>query len=181
MNMRHSPVGRITVESAEKWRWGRLRDGLRVAVPLTVTFTPEKQRDGPTCVIEVDEHSGSLVVTGVTLTGSAEHPIGSDAVRVYSLQKLAAIGAHESAMPFTGWDAFEEGETWPPTNKRTMESIVAATRSRVSPDRERLEEVARVHEAGGVRAVEKVLHVSRSQAYRLIKLAREAGYIEEES
>ena len=79
-----------------------------------------------------------------------------------------------------GWEGYESGETWPPSNKAVMESIVAATRSRTSVDRERLDDVARHYAAGRVAGVQLGLSVSRSQAYRLITLAREQGHIEEE-
>ena len=164
---------------ADECRSAKLRDGLHVTVPLTVTFEPEDPRHGPTCEIDVDEQSGALVITRVSLTASPEHPISSDAVRVYSLSKLAAIGAKQMAVPAKGWEAFDDGEPWPPSNKRVMESIVAATRARVSVDRDRLDEVARLHADGRVHAVEHGLNVSRSQAYRLIKLAREQGLIEQ--
>jgi hypothetical protein len=173
------PVGRLRVTPADPLRWAKLRDGLNVGVPVTATFTPDQPSDFPTIELDVDEHSGSLVVTRVTLTATADRPIQSDALRVYSLNKLKAIAAHRTAVPSVGWK--RESDEWPPSNAEVMESIVAATRSRTSVDRERLEDVARFHQAGGVLAVEKALNVSRSQAYRLIKLAREAGYIEEES
>jgi hypothetical protein len=173
------PVGALRVVPGEPWRWARLRDGLHVGVPVSVTFTPNQPSDHPTIELDVDEHSGSLVVTRVTLTATLEQPIQSDAVRVYSLGKLAAIAARHTAMPAVGWQGYEEGEKWPPSNKAIMESIVAATRSRTNIDRERLEDVARFHKAGGVRAVEDALNVSRSQAYRLIKLAGEQGYMKE--
>jgi len=161
-------------------RWARMRDGLAVRVPVTATFTPEDPA-WPTIEFDVDEHSGSLVLTRVTLTATAEHPIQSDAVRIYSLPKLTAIAAKQVAMPSTGWKGHETGESWPPSNRAVMESIVAATRSRTSIDRSRLADVAEHFTAGGVAGVEHALNVSRSQAYRLIKLAREQGYIEEEN
>jgi hypothetical protein len=171
------PIGRFRVTQGDPWRWGKLRDGLNVAVPVTATFTPDQPSDFPSIELDVDEHSGSLVVTRVTLTGTAERPIQSDALRVYSLNVLTAIAAQRTAVPAVGWE--HATDEWPPPNAKVMESIVAATRSRTNVDRERLEDVARFHKAGGVRTVEEALNVSRSQAYRLIKLAREQGYIEE--
>ena len=80
------------------------------------------------------------------------------------------------AQPDVHWQKEHE---WPPANSLVMESIVAATRSRTIPDRVRLGEVADAFANGGVAAVEARLHLSRSQAYRLIKLAREQGHIKE--
>jgi len=179
MNMRHNPRGRLTVDTAltDGKRWGRLRDGLRVAVPYTVRFEPDPAK-GPTIEVGVDEHSGALVITSVSLSAPPGAPITTDSVRVYSLTKLVALGAQRAAMPAKGWDAFEEGEVWPPSNQAVMESIVAATRARVSVDRGRLDDVADAYDRGGVGAVEAVLKVSRSQAYRLVRLARERGLIE---
>jgi hypothetical protein len=56
-----------------------------------------------------------------------------------------------------------------------MESIVAATRARVSVDRDRLEEVATWFERGGITAVQEGLNMSRSQAYRLKRAAEAEG------
>jgi hypothetical protein len=182
MGMRQ-PVGRFRVDTEESdtnpRRWGELRDGLAVRVPVTATFTPDDPR-WPTIRFVVDEHSGSLVVTSVTLTATVEHPIRSDAVRVYSLPKLAAIAAKQVAVPVTGWQGFDNGEAWPPSNQAVFDSIVAATRSRTSVDRDRLDDVAKHYEAGRRRGVEEGLNVSRSQAYRLIRLAREQGLIGED-
>jgi hypothetical protein len=61
-----------------------------------------------------------------------------------------------------------------------MESVVAATRARVSVDCDRLEEVSRLYAAAGIRGVQDGLNVSRSQAYRLRRLAVEQRLIEEE-
>ena len=173
------PVGKFKIEPVADGRRTRLRDGLVVYVPVTITFTPDDAR-WPTIALEADEHSGTLGVTKVTLEASPGAPIGSDDVRVYSLPKLLAIAVREFALPAVGWDGYDQGETWPPSNKAVMESIVAATRSRTSVDRERLDDVARHYTAGRIVGVEAALNVSRSQAYRLVKLAREAGLIDEE-
>ena len=84
-------------------------------------------------------------------------------------------------MPGSNWQGFTKGEKWPPSNKAVMESIIAATRARTNVDRDGSKTSPRSTKRGGVYAVEEGLHVSRSQAYRLIKLAREQGYIEEQS
>lgn len=178
MNMRQ-PVGKFRAAPRREARWAQLRDGLMVQVPVRATFTPDDPA-WPTVEVEVDENSGSLVATKVSLTATAQHPIQSNALRTYSLQKLCAIAAKQVAVPAVGWKGYERGEAWPPSNRAVMESIVTATRSRTSVDRERLADVARLHRQGRVTAVESGLNVSRSQAYRLIKLAREANLIEED-
>ena len=98
-------------------------------------------------------------------------------VSTSTVSSIANRAGQRAAMPAKGWDAFEEGEVWPPSNQAVMESIVAATRARVSVDRGRLDDVADAYDRGGVGAVQDVLNVSRSQAYRLIKLARERGLL----
>ena len=54
-------------------------------MPITATFTPDQPTDYPTVELDIDEHSGGLVITRVELTGTPEQPVQSDAVRVYSL------------------------------------------------------------------------------------------------
>jgi len=173
--MVRQPVGRLTCV-LDGSRVARLRDNQQVMVPFTATFTPDDADGGwPIIDFDVDEHSGSLVVTRVALTASREWPIQSSELRVYSLAVLTALAARDVVLDFgpdgTARLGSVSGDAW--------ESIVTATRARTGVGRERLEEVAQWFGLGGVPAVKSKLNVSRATAYRLIKLAREGGYIGE--
>ena len=65
--------------------------------------------------------------------------------------------------------------------ERIAEALGLPARHRVRVDSARLEDVARLYDEGKVQAVEDGLDLSRSQAYRLIRRAREQAYIEEQA
>lgn len=178
-------------------RLDRLRDGQVVSVPAVATFTPEAP-DGPTVEIVVDVHAGNAVITRACLIGSGEHPVSATALRGFSLQRLAELtfreltmsevrasnmrleAAFKRTMEAMGIDA--DGPTYSfDDTAASRESVVNALRQRETVDRDRLEEVAKWYHEGGAPRVERELFVSRSQAYRLIRRARDAQLIEEES
>lgn len=151
-------------------RIAKFRDGQPVIVPITATFTPTDDDDHrPAVTIEVDVVEGRPVIVSCTLTGTAEHPLASDAVRIYSLTKLAS----HALTSFTV-DVSLDGHGYVPSDtKRSRESIISAVKQRHVVGADRLAEVLANYEAGGVKAVEKNLAVSRSQAYRLIAQAKQ--------
>jgi hypothetical protein len=178
--MRQTPeiTMRVEVPSSGDRRIARLHDGGAVMVPAVATCTPVEPSDTfPAIEIEIDEHGGRLVVIRATLLGTRERPLNSDAVRNWSLPALAlqasrALAMGVTAQPGGGYEFDDSPES--------QEFLARAIRRRTTVDESRLQEVADVYRLAGVSGVERTLYVSRSQAYRLVKQAREAGLIEGE-
>jgi hypothetical protein len=188
--MRNPPSMTMSVKLGPH-RFARLRDGTPVLAPLTATFVPQHPaRDWPPIELEVDIHAdGHPVVTRVSLLGTTDQPLLSNAVRNYSLEKLMAVALSDTVLRVL--PAGEQSPTlhidigdgyqyvWD-RSEDAWERVVSAVRQREVVGRDRLEEVARLYGLGGVKAVKENLHRSASQAYRLVKLAREQGYLEED-
>ena len=175
--MRQVPLMSMTVEvPGGRWRIAKLRDGTPVHAPAVARFTPhEPDPDYPTIEVEVDvDAGGRAVVTKASLVGTVDRPLNSNAVRNYSMDVLATHALRDLALR-----VLPDGTTY--TRDRSddvAERVVAAVRARTSVGRGRLDDVAKFYEAGGVPAVMDNLVVSRSQAYRLVNQARDAGIIE---
>jgi hypothetical protein len=152
-------------------RVAQFRDGQAVLAPVTATFTPGEGDDRPTVTIDVDVVDGRAVVTRCELIGSSDNPIAADELRTYSVVKLAS----HALTSFT-LDVSPDGTGYVPSDtKKSRESIITAVKAREQVGADRLDDVLTFYRAGGVTAVEKHLGVSRSQAYRLIARAKEAG------
>jgi hypothetical protein len=167
----------------------KLRDGTPVLVPVVARFEPhEPSPDWPAVELEVDvDETGRPVVTRVSLIGALDRPIQSNAVRSYSLERLTSLalsdvvlrvappGEQAGGLKLNIGDGndyvFDQSET-------VWQRAVVAVRQRTSVGRDRLADVARLYTAGGVKAIEENLVISRSQAYRLVAQARKEGMIE---
>ena len=111
--------------------------------------------------------------SGIGLQASAEVPINSDALRSWSISTLV----EQSVVPHVWVDDADSVTLSDDHTSRGKEIIVTAVRRRNAVGDGRLSEVAALYEGGGIGTVEGKLAVSRSQAYRLVKQAREAGHL----
>lgn len=170
--MRETPTARM--KATRGGRVARLADGRHVMAPTVATFTTtQPSADFPAIEITADVNdAGSIVVTAARLIATIEQPLTADAVRAWSLPKLA-----EQAMSVATFDPNPDTTGSTPAEPVAVETVVRAVRKRETVTTDRLAEVAHFYELGGVAGIEAVLYVSRGQAYRLVKQAREAGLL----
>jgi|GEM_PF-4602413 len=169
------PKVRLSTSFERSDRVADVGEGRVLVVPLTVHCEPiEPDPDYPSLELEVDvDGSGKVVVTAVRLQASAEVPINSDALRSWSISTLV----EQSVVPHVWVDDADSVTLSDDHTSRGKEIIVTAVRRRNAVGDGRLSEVAALYEGGGIGTVEGKLAVSRSQAYRLVKQAREAGHL----
>jgi hypothetical protein len=143
-----------------------------IGVPFRATFTPDAPSDYPEVSFDVDERSGSLVVTRMTLTATAKRPIQPEDVPLYSLRVLMSRAARDGfvSIDTNGLDLTVDAP-------KSWESVIEVVRERLLVDRKRLKQVAKHYKVGGVDAVMDNLQLRRTHAYRLIRYARNDGLI----
>lgn len=177
MARQSTPRAQIDIELIESTtRMKRTRDGVHYMAPVMATLTPLDDDELPTLRLRLDVHDGRIVVVEAHLIGTPEVPLRSDEMRSWSLPKMAAMAMSVVAAEYDP----ETGGFSGPIDVGAS-TVVRAVRARESVGTERLTEVSRLFLAGGINGVIAGAYVSRSQAYRLVKQAREAGLLEEDS
>jgi hypothetical protein len=126
-------------------------------VAVTVTVDAEIQQGEPRCTRVVVE-------------------VGTEPLTPRLLRQVDPRWYAVYTLGLPGLALNEQGDGFTPDPGRVMERLAGAPRRR-SVDVARLRQVAEAYRAGRAAGVERDCHVSRSQAYRLIALARDAGLL----
>jgi hypothetical protein len=178
---------RLQVQRPDWPDWPQNRDDYvhveeHLAVPRAVDAVPFRW-------VEIDTGATACTVTVDVRFEAGEARVSRMAVDegVHRLTKtlLATVLDPEmyarDALAFYGFTTSGPGENaFTPDPEAALEALAALPRRR-TVDGARLEEVAAAYRRGGVDAVVRDCHRSKSQAYRLVTQARNAGKLPEVS
>jgi hypothetical protein len=168
---------RITV-SVKTPGHGMARIGERTFVPdrFSARFSFEEDHD---VTLDVEVHDGRPEVVAIHVNrGEGQPPLSGDELRRLPVADWVELATEQVAEVLIAPGALAVPAQ---RDEATRRDVARAVRRRQPLTRERLEEVAyvyRQHPSAAV--VARSLHVSRSQAYRLIGEAREQGLIDDE-
>lgn len=153
------------VEFVSPWRIEHLEGGEPVLVPIVGIFTSAGE---PEIKMTVDVVDKRAIVTELSLRDA--DGIASDTLRHYSVAKLVSHVLNKGTLVER-----EPGKYVARATEEGATAVLLSIKRRERVGSDRLDQVAALHHEGGAHAVAKGLTVSRSQAYRLIKHARDAG------
>jgi hypothetical protein len=157
------------------------RIGPAVAVPGAFTWRWE-QPDDHTIELDISVAGSKGSVEGVRLLRNPRRP----GITVHDLRRLPLASLMEMALAQAAMVRLGPGRFGPVANERDSAAVAAAAKAASSRRRvtvARLREVAEayVENDGDVFVLEESLSLSRSQVYRLIAKAREAGLITQDA
>jgi hypothetical protein len=151
----------------------RISERTFVADRFSARFSFEEDHD---VTLDVEVHDGHPEVGAIHIErGENQPPLTGDELRRLPVADWLALATEQVAYVVTAPGALSLPAV---RDETTRHDVARAVRQRRTLTRERLEEIAfayRQHPTAD--AVARALHVSRSQAYRLIAAARERGLI----
>jgi hypothetical protein len=151
-------------------------NGTSVRVPPRITTVFEYNDDDDRPLVTVTHEMEIVNGEPETRRIEFEAPPGAPQLTDNDLSRNRRAWYQARALEMVGFVPDEEDETITrPDRERVRTELAARPRRRVTNDR--LREVADAYRRGGAQQVKKELYVSRSQAFRLVGQARDAGLL----